>query len=443
MYPAIDDSDSEPWDLLLHQIAQGSVVPIIGRDLLTIAPGVTLYADVAARLAAALRVPTDAIDPASSNPLYAVAAQYIIRGGEVDNIYRGLARIVKQMPPPPVPEALRQLAQITQFSLFVTTTFDDLMARAIAEERGAPPRVLNFSTKSAADDYARAPGTTVYHLLGKISALQDYVVTEEDALESVFALQSSRQPTQLLHELGQRTLLIVGCSFPAWAVRFFLRLTRGRRLLFADREKVAFIVDPGASADAGLLQFLDTFKTRTEVFAHHGAADFVNELHTRWRELSPAAPPDDVMPLGAVFVSYASENRARAEAIVRALQARDVPVWFDRQQLAAGDGWDAKIRRNLDHASAFVPILSADAIRQTESYFFAEWNQSVERSRRIARNARFIFPVVIDDVSPDHPAIPDEFRAAQWTTILDDDVPEALINGLNEAVRRMKQDSRR
>jgi hypothetical protein len=438
-----DDPDSEPWDLLLQNIAQGSVVPVIGRDLLEVAPGVTLYSELATRLAAALRLPADAVAADPASPLNAVAARHIISGGEVDDIYRGLARIMIQMPAPPIPEALRKLAQITQFSLFVTTTFDDLIANAIADERGDPPRVLNFSNRTAGDDYTRAPGTTVYHIMGRVSGLQDYVVTEEDALESVFALQSPRQPTQLLHELAQRSLLIVGCSFPSWAVRFFLRLTRGRRLLFADREKVAFIVDPGASADAGLLQFLNTFKTRTEVFAHHGASDFVDALHTRWLALNPAAPPADVMPFGSVFVSYASEDRVRVEPIVRALQAHDLPVWFDREQLEPGDGWDAKIRWNLDQASAFVPILSDTAIKQTERYFFAEWNQSVERSRRFARGTRFIFPVAIDAVDPNNPVIPDEFRAVQFTPVSGGEVPEPLITNLTAAVKRMKQDIRR
>jgi hypothetical protein len=438
-----DDPDSEPWDLLLQNIAQGSVVPVIGRDLLQIAPGLTLYSDLAARLATALRIPADAAASDPSSPLNAVAARHIISGGEVDDIYRGLARIMKQMPPPPVPEALRKLAQIKQFSLFVTTTFDDLIAQAIAEERRETPRVLNFSIRPAGDDYTAAGGTTVYHLLGRVSGLQDYVVTEEDALESVFALQSPRQPTQLLHELAQRSLLIVGCSFPSWAVRFFLRLTRGRRLLFADREKVAFIVDPGASADAGLLQFLDTFKTRTEVFAQHSAAEFVDALHAKWLALNPAAPPAEAMPFGAIFVSYASEDRARVEPIVRALQAQDLPVWFDREQLEPGDGWDAKIRRNLDHAAAFVPVLSDTAVTHTERYFFAEWNQSVERSRRFARGTNFIFPIAIDSVDPDNPVIPDEFRAAQFTPIAGNALPEPLVKGLLAAVKRMKQDTRR
>ena len=183
MLPVLDDPDNDPWDLLLQNIAQGTVVPVVGRDLLTIAPGVTLYTDVAARLAAALRVPASAIAGDPSSPLNAVAAHHIISGGEVDNIYRALARIMKQMPPPPIPEALRKLAQITKFSLFVTTTFDDLMARALEGERKDPPRVLNFSTKTAVDDYTPFAGTTVYHLFGKVSGLQDYVVTEEDALE--------------------------------------------------------------------------------------------------------------------------------------------------------------------------------------------------------------------------------------------------------------------
>jgi hypothetical protein len=270
------------------------------------------------------------------------------------------------------------------------------------------------------------------------------VVTEEDALEFVFSILDSRyQPTHLLQELSRRTLLIVGCSFPSWAVRFFLRLARGQRLLFANRDRVAFVVDPSAPQDPGLLQFLTTFKTRTEVFAKYDAVTFVDELSRRWAQMSPTISPEDVMPQDAVFVSYASEDRARVEAIVASLRQQGVPVWFDRSNLQSGDRWLDKIERGIDAASAFVPVLSATAVAGTDRFYIQEWKQSLERNRRIAFDDRFLFPVVIDDVDRESASIPSEFRQVQWTTVKGDMIPAGLVDSLNEAIRRKKTGARR
>lgn len=147
-------------------------------------------------------------------------------------------------------------------------------------------------------------------MFGKVSPLDNYVVTEEDALEFVFQFQSSgEQPKELLHLLSERTLLIIGCSFPTWFVRFFLRLSRGRRLYGTEADKRAFIVDSGAAGDAGLVQFLNAFQTRTEVFTQYSAEKFVEQLATKWNKRRPAIDPS-VTPEAAVFVSYASEDRS-------------------------------------------------------------------------------------------------------------------------------------
>jgi hypothetical protein len=247
------------------------------------------------------------------------------------------------------------------------------------------------------------------------------VVTEEDALEFIHSLQSSGAPPNLSSALDDKPLLIIGCSFPGWLVRFFIRAARRTRLLMA-RGKTDFVVDSTGRADSPLLAFLRNFKTKTEFFSHTDAIAFVDELHARWhRRLSQQQPqeqrqrPADItMKAGAVFISYASEDRPAAQAIRDALDAAGIDVWFDRDRLLVGDVFENKIRRHIERASLFIPVLSRSCVTPERRFFRLEWDHAQHEALRAPQSSHFILPVVIDDLPPDHDDIPWRFRVVHW-----------------------------
>ena len=443
----IDTKKTAYWHQLLEKVAEGSVVPIIGRDLLTVEDGperINLYTVFARKLAARLGIEFDPAAILDDGPLNTVACRYILDGGEPDEIYQVLSDVVSETQAVPVPASLTQLAAIRPFNLFVTTTFDDLLERAVRSTRNADPQVLAYSTRSRGGG---APLTderpTIYHVFGRVSPLPDYVVTEEDALEFMFSLQSSRtQPTAVLQRLWQSNLLIIGCSFPAWAVRFFLRLAREKRLLFADRERVVYTVDPQASRDPGFLQFLRAFRTRVEVISDCSGEDFCAELSRRWAARADEAAPD-VPEAGSVFVSYASEDRDRVERFVANLKGKGFKVWFDRQALGPGDPWRQVILQGIRQCSAFIPVLSKVSATETAREYRVEWTEAIDWSRAMAADDRFLFPVVIDEIPPDAPSLPTAFPAVNWTRVENGTVPDELAQRLSEAIRRKKMVARR
>ena len=63
-----------------------------------------------------------------------------------------------------------------------------------------------------------------------------------------------------------------------------------------------------------------------------------------------------------VFLSYASEDRAAAEAIQLALAAQGHDVFFDRKALPPGEEYDARIRSAVESADLVVFLLSPDAV---------------------------------------------------------------------------------
>lgn len=108
-----------------------------------------------------------------------------------------------------VPAPLAQLAEIRRFKLFVCTTFDPLLARALDRVHGAgSTATLAYSPERTADlpqGWELATGPLVFHLLGRVSTEPSYAVTDEDVLEFFHALQSeNRRPQRLLDTQGRR-----------------------------------------------------------------------------------------------------------------------------------------------------------------------------------------------------------------------------------------------
>jgi hypothetical protein len=270
--------------------------------------------------------------------------------------------------------------------------------------------------------------------------MQDYVVTEEDALEFVYSLQSAGLPVNLFSALDEKPLLIIGCSFPGWLVRFFLRAARRNRLLLA-RGKTDFVVDSSGRDEPALLAFLRNFKTRTEFFHHDDAVAFVDELHRRWRERigdRPAAAEPAALPVfapGAVFLSYSSDDRPAAQAIRDALDAAGIDVWFDRDQLMAGDAFESKIRRYIERSSVFIPVLSRSTVTPERRFFRLEWEHAQRVAITAPESSRFILPVAIDDLPPDHQDIPERFRAVNWTRLANGRTVPEFIDQVKQIYR--------
>src|SRR5215472_11587296 len=127
--------DDEIWEELLGYIEEERVIPIIGpasSTVITDGQSVSLEDYVAGRLAPRLGLPSDALpeDPT----LNEVVSLYLRRNGRREALYPRIRSIVQEAAFTP-PKVLRQLAEISHFNLFVTTTFDPLLEAAINEVR--------------------------------------------------------------------------------------------------------------------------------------------------------------------------------------------------------------------------------------------------------------------------------------------------------------------
>jgi class 3 adenylate cyclase len=286
--------DDAAWDDLLDYIEDRRVIPIVGPELLRVETETgprLLYDWLAEKLAARLGVDTALLPPAYT--LNDVVCWFLSSRGRREEAYARLRGVLRDSAFAP-PLALSQLAQITDFDLFVSTTFDPLLEQAINAERFggaaqvdvvayAPNRVHDLPTERE-----RLSRPVVYHLLGRVSASPTYVLSDEDLLEFICGLQSEHlAPEKLFHELEHSHLLLIGGSFTNWLARLFLRMAKRRRL--SDPRDVGEVLADGhSSGDRRLMSFLQQVSVRTRVYA--GAEEFVAELHARWMARAAKRP---------------------------------------------------------------------------------------------------------------------------------------------------------
>src|ERR1700693_2204376 len=204
------------WVELLACMRRRKVIPVIGEELLQVeidGKTVPLYTWMAKRLASELDVPAG--DLPSLND---VACRYLARSDSNRNsVYMRLWIIMDEAKAnlrPPMP--LRQLAEITDFNLFLTTTFDSLMESALNEIRKKEIESLTYSPTDRQDLRAEKDllPPTVYHIFGTLDVSPTYAVSREDLLEWIYAMQSQLRPKNLFDELRQNYLLILGAHFP-------------------------------------------------------------------------------------------------------------------------------------------------------------------------------------------------------------------------------------
>jgi hypothetical protein len=405
------------WETLLTLLDEGTVVPIVGQELADRADGANWHRELARLLATELHVPPEDLPVGQPASLNDVCSAYFRRGAtRRTEIYTRLHMLARRLAFQPS-ASLRRLASIRAFKLFVTTSFDPLLAQAIDAERfGGEARtdVLAFAPRATPVDLPSSvrdlERPTVFHLFGRLAASDSYAVTEEDMVEFFHKLHSdSIRPKRLFDELRDSNLLIIGNGFPDWLARFLIRLAKSERIL-VERSKYEYLVATPSPDNSSLLSFLRSFSRETQFFEAHDPAAFIDELHRRWTERHPeaavaATPPATAAPGasaaemmdGAIFLSYSSANRAVCDRLRESLDRGGMEVWFDRQQLQGGDAWDQKIRRNIQHCSLFLPLISRETVARREGYFRLEWRLARERMQRMASDRVFIVPCVIDD----------------------------------------------
>jgi len=434
-------TDSDFWEDLLIFIEEGRVIPVVGESIVTFGDDdQNLYQWLAKRLADKLQVPLESLP---GNPtLNDVVVRHLLNGGSRNIVYTRLHRVLRDECPTPG-TILRELASISAFNLFLTTTFDPLLENALNTarygEKTQTQRVSFFPEAGDKDLPVRMTGltrATVYYLLGCVSPSPEYVVWEEDALEFVCALhQHLPVMEKLARDLKEHGLLMLGLNFSDWLVRFFLRITKQSRLSESRSNTEVLALGSAGAMPESMVLFFGGVSRNIQVIAGD-PAEFVAELGRRWREKHPATegtrsefvlPPELEMPAGAIFMSYAREDEDAARRLKAGLERHGCVVWYDRERLKPGGHWSNHLEDEVKgRCSLFLSIVSRTTENAPSGYFHQERNWAAEWAAMFSEGEEYYVPVIIDDSPLATKREPRSFRRVQATSLPDGEVTESF-----------------
>ncbi|MET0164721.1 MAG: toll/interleukin-1 receptor domain-containing protein [Vicinamibacterales bacterium] len=451
-------NEEEFWADLLAHIRHQVLIPVVG-------PGVTVAktANTDQRLTQLIgQRLAETYDLAVSPEVTtdeAVGAFLRKRGrDEVDRLYRRIDDIIVELDPEPG-DALRDLAAIDDLRLFVSTTPDRLLAKALNESRHGLTREIPFSPYQSTSEQAQYAqqaaelDTVVLNLFGQTASTPQYAIHEEDRLEWIHTLLTERTslPEWLDYPLKHLPMLFIGCEIPDWLGRFLLRMSSDKRLPL--RDKPFFFAGCSTSQQPSLSSFFSTFCRSTLCQQlEMEPTEFVAELRRRWEEKKPKVPefPPDKLnpPVGVareapeIFISYMREDADAAQRLCEAISGLGGTVWFDALRLSPGDSWEQQILSQIRETRLFVPIISANTERANEGYVFKEWKAAVNRAASIM-GRRFIVPVIVDADYAGDPSrygkFPPEFASCHFGQAPGGEPNAALREMLISEIRAMRR----
>jgi hypothetical protein len=349
------------------------------------------------------------LSPQEGRTLNHAACAHLVGQGKRKDIYEELRELVEEYTQLPVPSGLVDLAAVRDFDLFITSTFDNFLTRALSQSRpGWKPDARGraaFHPSRPVDLPAPLPGTFLYHVLGAWDTYPDFAVWEEDYMEFLCGLLEAPKDTRLnlFRELRNRSLLLIGAPFDDWIVRFFLRVAKQGRLSDLRHTAADYLADRKDLLGEPMVFYFDQVVRAPQIISVEPRL-FAAELRRRWTEKYASATTDDLlaslpdeMERGSVFISYSHDDLEATARLAAGLKAAGIPVWLDRQRLQAGGDWENALTGAVKRrASLFLSLISAATEAHPDRFVHQErkWASEVHVPGKI-----FYVPVLIDETA--------------------------------------------
>jgi len=422
----IAELDDKFWERFLKRMESHSVIPVIGPGAITFgADDKLLHPWLAQKLAETCHLEF----PVALRNLQQVVDAERDRGKDheekserLGSIHLDVFKLLNCSDVHPG-ITLYRLASIKDFQLFLTTSFDPLLARAVAAgQPAARPSdwVLATSFRDGFRDLPanidELPYACVYHLLGKIRKAPDCALWDDDALAFLRALDQHLRVAQgpLAAALRDSHLLFLGVSLDNWLLRFLVQAAKGKHLTDPEPGQLYLSETPETAERDQAVGFFSRV-THQCYPVPLSPREFIAELARRWRDTHPQSPNDDAIMKeahrlahgapGCIFVSYATPDLPTAEFIVKQLQDKGLLVWFAPQQILPGQDWKAEFSEAVEKTCGiFLSLISDNTASRLEGYNITERNLAIERRVDFADTAVFYIPMRIDEGEPLLPA---------------------------------------
>jgi hypothetical protein len=286
------------------------------------------------------------------------------------------------------------------FPLVVTTDHGPRLDEAL---RAGGKRVeigrYHFRGQNPPVAFANDPAAPlVYHLHGVVSEPTSLVLTERDVLEFLERLLAQRPglPDALSAHLQKRdtTFLFLGAGLRQQYLRVLLHALR------INHDDRSLAVEEGGPA-AGPPDDTVLFYERGKIALYDSpVAAFVDELRRRFEASGGAvAEPAAGGPAAArprVFISYASEDAARAKRLFEALEGAGFDTWLDKARLEGGDRWDGTIEGEIGRSDYVLVLQSRALLAKIDSYVNTEIGLALKRAAHVRAPFKCLIPLQIE-----------------------------------------------
>lgn len=404
------------WENLVTEISQGNFIPVIGNEMYKYEKNGELVS-VDEYLSQKL---FEACNRTADNPLtLAETINFLEKAENLDPSENGVKILLKGIVESidfnfPI---LNNLLSIEPLKFFSTSTvYSAILEKLIKEKRGQDTTYIDFSLRSpfsGSVDFKALQNPTLFNVFGSFNSV-DPALREEEMLEftASFKEKMLEYGSSILYAFTNQRLVFLGCSYPDWLTRFFLRvLTNERMDAWAKRPSKIILVNDQNNNRQKQYAFFKNYKAITY---DGNTNEFVQELQKNWA----LKKPNEKKPK-KVFISYSHKDAESASRLYENLsKIKYVECWFDKIKLAPGDPYPKEILAEIQSADLFIPLISQNCINEDFPYVKKEWltayNENIVR-QRAGKKEKYLFPIIIDQADPRDKTVNEYFSYNEYT----------------------------
>jgi len=386
-------------------------------------------------------------DPLRSHTLNNVV-EYLVKEGTTteDDIKAMIIRIVKGFDDEEIVlSPLRKLARIANIETILSVNFDNFLERAFeAENRKVNPSI-NFSIQDSNPsdgklDHDKAL-CRIFNLMGNIQG-SDFALTEEMQLEYLYNLLLAKDKDvnarALFDAVHNKSILFIGCSFPNWFMRFFIR-TIAKKRFKTGRSK--FVASDRTAQDLDLTLFLENNQTsvipigkpvmelKDSQKPYKDTVEFIDELYEKTEKCKEIKTEHEPVFKEKLFLSYSWADKPLIKKLKNEFDKNGVELFFDDDDLRNGENFGNTISDYINKCDYILPLISENSISRKNSYVYEkEWTQAIyieqfRKSSGLFREGQdnYIRPYIIDDTAETDERIPEEIRKRKISRIAGED----------------------
>ena len=430
------------WESFKYNVSTNNVIPILGNDLSEIkldkksitqsknydgilkagiseddCVRINLYKYLAIKLWEIYGKGEPLVHPVDFNSVVLQLLSKTIKPDSIKNVIKN--ETIKLTDEQIVLEPLRKLIRIKGFENFVTVNIDNFLERAFEAEGKKKNPSINFSIQDAESD----PGEksdhalpNVFNLMGNIT-WGKFAASDEESLECLYMLKndSSNKIKALFDTLDGKCLLFIGCSFPDWFMRFFIRIIANERYIDSSRDK--YVACDHILEDKDLLVFLESNATLVipiggntadnEKLSIANSIAFVNEVCEQCCPTTNESVTSAPHYKELIFLSYSRDDYSIAEKLKNEFDRNGVQVFFDKDSLKTGGDYDNILIKKIKECDYFIALISKNSIGDKNRYVYdTEWSYAITYDN----DKDYLRPYIIDDTSPVEERIPQRIR---------------------------------